>query len=181
VLPGALDLFGVLTCNRSYRHDPRARDFPADRPQPSERDAIKLPSTVGISNHRLVSFDEHGVCFRTKNGKQVTVAPAEFIRRFLLHVLPNGFVKIRHYGLLASGNVRTKLAEARRHLEVNDESAPASPPQPTWKDRLLALTGIDLVTCPHCGGQMVSHSLATRPSHTAPAGPSPSPTLMDTS
>jgi hypothetical protein len=136
---------------------------------------------VGISNHRLVSFDEHGVCFRTKNGKQVTVAPAEFIRRFLLHVLPNGFVKIRHYGLLASGNVRTKLAEARRHLEVNDESAPASPPQPTWKDRLLALTGIDLVTCPHCGGQMVSHSLATRPSHTAPAGPSPSPTLMDTS
>jgi len=44
---------------------------------------------VGISNYRLVSFDERGVCFRTKNGKQVTVAPAEFIHRFLLHVLPN--------------------------------------------------------------------------------------------
>jgi hypothetical protein len=42
------------------------------------------------------------------------VAPAEFIRRFLLHVLPNGFVKIRHYGLLASSNVHTKLAEAER-------------------------------------------------------------------
>jgi hypothetical protein len=136
---------------------------------------------VGISNHRFVSFDEHGVCFRTKNGKQVTVAPAEFIRRFLLHVLPNGFVKIRHYGLLASGNVRTKLAAARRHLEVNDKPAPASPPQSTWQDRLLALTGLDLVTCPHCGGQMVSHSLATRSSHTAPAVHSPSPTLMDTS
>jgi len=126
---------------------------------------------VGISNHRLVSLDEHGVCFRTKNGKQVTVAPAEFIRRFLLHVLPNGFVKIRHYGLLASGNVRTKLAAARRHLEVNDKSAPASPPQPTWKDRLLALTGIDLLTCPHCGGQMVSHTIDRHLSRAAPLSP----------
>jgi hypothetical protein len=117
---------------------------------------------VGISNHRLVSFDEHGVCFRTKNGKQVTIAPAEFIRRFLLHVLPNGFVKIRHHGLHASSNVRTKLAEARRHLEANNTSAQASSPQPEWKERFLALTGVDLETCPRCGGQMASHALDHR-------------------
>ncbi len=132
---------------------------------------------VGISNHRLVSFDEDGVCFRTKNGKQVSVAPAEFIRRFLLHVLPVGFVKIRHYGLHASSNVHTKLAEARRHLEANDKSAQASSPQQDWKERLLALTGVDLETCPRCGGQMISHALDHHPSDAA----SSSPTVLDSS
>lgn len=132
---------------------------------------------VGISNQRLVSFDEHSVCFRTKNGKQVTVAPSEFIHRFLLHVLPNGFVKIRHYGLHASSNVHTKLVEARHHLEVNDQPAAASPPQPTWKDRLLALTGLDLETCPRCGGQMISHALDNRLSGAVPL----SPTVLDSS
>jgi Putative transposase/Transposase zinc-binding domain len=132
---------------------------------------------VGISNQRLVSFDEHSVCFRTKNGRQVAVAPSEFIRRFLLHVLPNGFVKIRHYGLHASSNVHTKLVEARRHLEINDQSAAASPPQPTWKDRLLALTGLDLETCPRCGGQMISHPLDNWLSGAAPL----SPTVLDSS
>jgi hypothetical protein len=135
---------------------------------------------VGISNHRLVSFDERGVCFRTKNGKQVTVAPAEFIRRFLLHVLPNGFVKIRHYGLLASSNVHTKLAEARRRLEVNDKPVPASPPQQTWQEQHLALTGVDLTTCPRCAGQMSSHPV-DRPSRAASAASSSSPPLMDSS
>lgn len=133
---------------------------------------------VGISNHRLVSFDAHEVCFRTKDGKQVTVAAAEFIRRFLLHVLPDGFVKIRHYGLHASSNVRTKLAEAHRHLEADDRSAPAAPPQQTWKERLLALTGVDLATCPHCGGEMISHPLNDRQSHVTVT---PSPTFTDSS
>jgi hypothetical protein len=136
---------------------------------------------VGISNHRLVSFDEHGVCFRTKNGQQVTVAPVEFIRRFLLHVLPNGFVKIRHYGLLASSNVHTKLAEARSHLEINASSAQPSAPQQEWRDRFLALTGVDLETCPRCGGQMMSHPVGYWQSRGVSATPSSSPTLTDTS
>jgi hypothetical protein len=136
---------------------------------------------VGISNHRLISFDEHGVCFRTKNGKQVTVAPTEFIRRFLLHVLPNGFVKIRHYGLHASSNVLTKLAEARRHLEViNTPSAQPSAPQQEWRERFLALTGVDLEICPRCGGQMMSHPV-DRPSHSVSTAFASSPTLTDTS
>ena len=135
---------------------------------------------VGISNHRLVSFDERGVCFRTKNGKHVTVAPAEFIRRFLLHVLPNGFVKIRHYGLLASSNVHTKLAEARRCLEVNGTPAPASSPQQTWREKHLALTGVDLTTCPRCAGPMSSHPV-DRPSRAASPASSSSTPLMDTS
>jgi hypothetical protein len=136
---------------------------------------------VGISNHRLVSFDTRGVCFRTKNGKQVTVAPAEFIRRFLLHILPEGFVKVRHYGLLASSNVHTKLVEARRHLEVNDKPPHASPSQQTWQEQHLALTGVDLATCPRCSGPMVSHPLDYRSSHVAAAAPSSSPPLVDSS
>jgi Putative transposase len=68
---------------------------------------------VGMSNQRLVSFDDHDVCFRTKHGKTTTINAVEFIRRFLLHVLPAGFVKIRHYGLLAAANVNTKLETAR--------------------------------------------------------------------
>jgi len=136
---------------------------------------------VGISNHRLVSFDERGVCFRTKDRKHVTVSSEEFIRRFLLHVLPDGFVKIRHYGLLASGNVRTKLAEARRLLEAEEKSASAQPPEQTWKERLLALAGVDLTTCPRCGGEMISRPLDEDPFHVASATALLSPTFPDSS
>jgi hypothetical protein len=139
---------------------------------------------VGISNHRLVSFDERGVCFHTKDGKRVVVPPAEFIRRFLLHVLPNGFVKIRHFGLLASGNVRTKLVAARRLLTAEGKSTNPSPgPSPlqqTWQERLLALTGIDLATCPHCGGQLFSHDVNNRSSDLA-SNARQTPSLTDTS
>jgi hypothetical protein len=122
---------------------------------------------VGISNQRLLSFDERGVCFATKNGRTITLTAKEFIRRFLLHVLPPGFVKIRHYGLWAASNVPTRLATARRRLEG---SAPvASPPPPTpepiadeieWQVRLLRIAGIDVTRCPRCGvGRMAPQSL----------------------
>jgi len=133
---------------------------------------------VGLSNHRLVSLDENGVCFRTKDRRQTTVAPEEFIRRFLLHVLPDGFVKIRHYGLLASGNVRTKLVEARRYLEVSDKVEHHPRSEPSWKERFLALTGVDLTRCPRCGGEMLSHPLHD-PLHVAAL--SPVPMFADTS
>jgi hypothetical protein len=109
----------------------------------------------GMSNQRLVSFDGHDVCFRTKHGKTTTVDAVEFMRRFLLHVLPAGFVKIRHYGLLAAANVNTKLETARRCLStVDDTPAPATPEAPsTWRDLFLKLTGIDLLVCPACGGR----------------------------
>ena len=137
---------------------------------------------VGISNHRLISFDERGVSFRTKNGKQVTVSPDEFIRRFLLHVLPDGFVKIRHYGLLASSNLRTKLVAARRHLEaVGKTTNTIPPPQKTLRERLLALTGVDLEICPHCGGQMISYPLNEPLSEPGTAETARSPTFSDSS
>ena len=74
---------------------------------------------VAISNQRLITMDEHGVRFATKDGRSTTLAHQEFIRRFLLHVLPGGFVKIRHFGIMASGNVNSRLTAARRLLQPN--------------------------------------------------------------
>jgi hypothetical protein len=119
---------------------------------------------VGISNQRLISLDDQGVTLATKNGRTITLAPEEFIRRFLLHVLPPGFVKIRHYGLWASANVPTRLAAARFLLPAPSSPAPVEPESLTdeveWQVRLLRLTGIDVTRCPRCGeGRMIAHPL----------------------
>ena len=83
---------------------------------------------VAISNSRLLALDERGVTFRWKDyrvkaaakgktrHKAMTLAPEEFMRRFLLHVLPGGFHRIRHYGLLANGSRRHSLAVVRSLL-----------------------------------------------------------------
>ena len=125
---------------------------------------------VGLSNQRLISFDDSGVRFATKAGRAITLSPQEFIRRFLLHVLPSGFVKIRHYGLWASGNVATRLAIAKKLLP-----APPTAPIPTaalpplddaldWQRRLLQLVGVDVTRCPRCPqGRMIPHSLDRPP------------------
>jgi len=72
-------------------------------------------------------MDERGVRFLTKDGHSECLPPNEFIRRFLQHVLPSGFVKIRHYGLLPPANVNTKLPIALRLMSP----PPASPPVET--------------------------------------------------
>jgi len=114
---------------------------------------------VGISNHRLLAFDERGVTFRTRGDGHVTLAPDEFLRRLVLHVLPPGFVKIRHHGLFAASNVSTKLAAARRLLQRAPTATPEVPRPPRdFRDLLLALTGIDLRRCPRCRvGTMTRH------------------------
>lgn len=122
---------------------------------------------VGISNHRLLDVSAAGVRFKTRDGGILTLEPPEFIRRFLLHVLPKGFVKIRHYGLLASGNVHTKLAQSRALLgeQSTPQVTPAvqgveSPAQTDPRELVLALTGIDLFHCPRCKtGGMVRYLL----------------------
>jgi Putative transposase/Transposase zinc-binding domain len=120
---------------------------------------------VGISNQRLVFIDDRAVCFATKNGATCTLRPFDFIGRFLLHVLPTNFVKIRHFGLLAPTNVNTKLLTARRLLTQHQplvhtlDPADQPTPTPTWRDLLRQLTGIDLARCPACTGLLVSHPL----------------------
>jgi hypothetical protein len=114
---------------------------------------------VGLSNQRLICFDGRDVCFRTKHGKTTTVEAVEFVRRFLLHVLPIGFVKIRHYGLLAASNAATRLESARRLLAAPDATAQNAPTEPRaslgWRELMLELTGIDLMLCPACGTRSI--------------------------
>ena len=95
---------------------------------------------VGISNWRLVSMDERGICFRTRGAKTVIVSPEEFIQQYLLHVLPPRFVKIRHYGLMASGNATTRLEVARALHPRRSEDADARPRRHRAPARLARAT-----------------------------------------
>ncbi|MEP6870161.1 MAG: IS91 family transposase [Novosphingobium sp.] len=107
---------------------------------------------VAISNRQLIAFGGAGVTFRYKDYRRdgadrqqvITLASEEFIRRFLIHVLPRGFHRIRHYGLLSSSARRDSLALARRLLGV---TAPIAEPEP---DEMAD----DRPPCPCCGGHM---------------------------
>ncbi len=107
---------------------------------------------VAISNRRLLGFDETGVTFRYKDYRRpaaerqqvMTLATDEFVRRFLIHVLPRGFHRIRHYGLLASSTHKDTMALARKQLGVAvpvEEPEPDEPPD-------------HRPPCPCCGGPM---------------------------
>ncbi len=117
---------------------------------------------VAISNQRILDVTDDDVTFALKDYRnrakrtRMTLTGVEFLRRFLLHVLPKGFVRIRHYGLCASRNVRSKLAIARRLLRgPSTASATISPigEISPWWERFRQLTGIDVMACP-CGGRL---------------------------
>jgi hypothetical protein len=112
---------------------------------------------VAIANSRLVALAGGTVSFRWGDYrhhnklKLMRLTADEFIRRFLLHTLPDGFHRIRHYGFLANGHRASKLAQCRRLL-----AAPAPPPPPAtdYRERYRQLTGHSLDICPACGGRM---------------------------
>lgn len=118
---------------------------------------------VGLSNARIRALDHERVTFRTRGDATATLTHAEFLQRILLHVLPEGFTKIRHYGLFASGNVNTKLVLARQRLAeagvpspIPDTRAPRD-----FRELLLALTGVNITRCPRCRvGVLVRQPLA---------------------
>jgi len=114
---------------------------------------------VAISNRRLIAVDETGVTFKYKDYriegpqryKTMTLATGEFIRRFLIHVLPKGFHRIRHYGLFANGNRAEHIARARELLAM---PAPQNQPETTARlepDQPCVLA----CPCPCCGGRMI--------------------------
>lgn len=82
--------------------------------------------------------------------KIMTLDVFEFIRRFLLHILPDGFVKIRYFGFLVNRTRKEKLELCRRLLEVIKDD----PVRETWQEHLLRLTGMDVMVCPVCQGRM---------------------------
>jgi hypothetical protein len=106
---------------------------------------------IAISNSRLISVTDDAVTFHTKGGNRASLHPVEFLRRFLQHVLPEGFHKIRHFGLYAGATVAS-LRTARSLLVPATSGAAESAPIPTWRERLRALTGHDVDRCRVCGG-----------------------------
>jgi len=125
---------------------------------------------VAISNSRLIAADESGVTFKVKDYRiegpgryrTMTLATAEFIRRFLIHVLPRGFHRIRHYGLLASAAKAEMVAKVRELLCV-----PATEPD---ADEDVATEHVQ--QCPCCGGRMhiiETFQPGTHPTHSASA------------
>ena len=125
---------------------------------------------VAISNSRLISMDERGVTFRwkdyrAKNGakgetrhKTMTLDADEFMRRFMLHVLPGGFHRIRHYGLLANGSRKAKLARSRELLGAAPVAANIQAPNPGTEHADIEREGgpsKPSFICRHCGGAMI--------------------------
>ena len=115
---------------------------------------------VAISNSRLIAADAISVTFRYKDYriegpgryKTMTLKPGEFIRRFLIHVLPNGFHRIRHYGLLATGTKTETIARAR---ELIAAAKPAQTAQKQQTPDSIAPTDSPTQPCPCCGGRMM--------------------------
>ena len=126
---------------------------------------------VAISNHRLVGFSEGRVCFRWRDYqhanriKTMSLPVEEFIRRFLLHVLPAGFVRIRYFGLLANRCRGEKLARTR---ELLHQPPPPQPVRESAGELMLRLTGRDIERCPHCTRGKLSVVAALLPRTRAP-------------
>jgi Putative transposase/Transposase zinc-binding domain len=134
---------------------------PFGGPQEVLRYLAHYTHRVAISNRRLIAFDDNGVTFKWKDYrlegparyKVMTLATDEFIRRFLMHVLPAGFHRIRYYGLLASGQRAENIARARKLLTppmipidaINAISASEQTAEPQTERR----------PCPCCGGPMI--------------------------
>jgi len=114
---------------------------------------------IAISNRRLLSADDNGVTFKYKDyriegpgrDKTMTLATDEFIRRFLIHVLPKGFHRIRHYGWLANGNRAANIAHARELLAVPKPQSKAADAGNTDASDAQTLAH----PCPCCGGRMI--------------------------
>ena len=114
---------------------------------------------IAISNSRIVKITDKGITFKVKDYKTeknelLTLHPVEFIRRFLMHVLPKGFTKIRHYGILSNRTKKIKLAICRNILkgiypksELDGLSTP---------EIILKLFNVDILSCKECGSKKIS-------------------------
>ncbi len=111
---------------------------------------------IAISNHRIVDVSDNNVSFTYRDRrdddkiKVESVSGEKFLRRFLLHTLPSGFVRIRHYGLLANRGKTDSLSQCRAALSVEAPVAIPEAATTTPAERLLKLTGIDVLACPCC-------------------------------
>jgi hypothetical protein len=194
---GRLQFFGDLarladkTAFKAYLKPLREIDWVvyAKEPFAGPRQVLRYLSRythrIAISNRRLVSANENGVSFKYKDYriegparyKTMTLATDEFIRRFLIHVLPKGFHRIRHYGLLASSNRAKNIAHARELLAVpHPVKQPETPKAAIDQPRVLPRP------CPCCGGRMIvieTFARGCEPKHRP--SPPPAAIRIDTS
>ena len=165
---GRLELHASLTCYRDAAafkrlvHQARRTEWvvyakpPFDGPERVLKYLARYTHRIAISNHRLLHVDDD-VSFRYKDyrggrSRSLTLPLAEFTRRFLLHVLPKGFVRIRHYGFLANG-CRARLLSSCRHALGQPEQAPVPSESAAHEDHdpLFDLLPLALRLCPKCG------------------------------
>jgi hypothetical protein len=125
---------------------------------------------IAISNNRLLSIDDHKVRFRWRDYRNrnrlgtMTLTAQEFIRRFLLHVLPDGFQRIRYYGFLCNRYREQKLAHCRELLGMAMQSPSRCEPPDDCRDHYEAVVGISLTQCPVCHhGHMVLLEVLPKP------------------
>lgn len=123
---------------------------------------------VAIHDARLVDIDDQSVRFKVRDRHQpnsprrriLKLAGEDFLQRFLLHVLPNGFQRLRHYGITASRSKHQHLAQCRAQLQVAE---PEPRPVETLEAFWLRVAGIDIHVCPDCGGPIVRMPLLPLP------------------
>src|SRR5882757_8441831 len=155
------------------RTSPVARVVYAKRPFAGPAQVLdyvgRYTHRVAISNNRMLSMDNGKVGFRWKDyrddnrQKIMTLDANEFIRRFLIHVLPDGFHRIRYFGFLGNCHRARKLERCRELLRMASPN-PAVDPPAGYQDRYQALTGQSLRECPHCRtGIMVVIGCVARP------------------
>jgi len=141
---------------------------PIKEPQHVLEYLARYTHRVAISNARLTALEDGNVSFRYKDRKNnilktATISAVKFIRRFLLHTLPSGFVRIRHYGFLANRNRTANLNFIQRLLKVPSHVLKKTP---SLQKMMAKLTGIDITRCPSClKGAM--HLVAQIPRHRA--------------
>ena len=116
---------------------------------------------VAISNNRIVALENGYVVFKWRDysdnniEKYMTISADEFIRRFLMHILPSKFVKIRHYGILSNRNRITKLNKCKMILKVSKSKEDREMLKLSTAELILKLTGKDICVCPICNGKMI--------------------------
>jgi hypothetical protein len=130
---------------------------PQYRPERAVKYLAAYTRGVAISDRRILSLQHGKVTFRTRDNKTLTLGWETFMGRFLLHVLPSGFKKVRHYGLYSNSSRKKREAARRAILKAEPQLAQENPDPmaavldaKTWEDEITILTGKDPRICPKC-------------------------------
>jgi len=168
VFPGKIETLKEKTAFEKLCSTLYAKEWVVDsRPSFRTSDGVidylgRYTHRVAITNDRIVKMEGDQVIFKYRDRrdndkiKLMSLDAFEFIRRFLFHVLPDGYMKIRHYGILSNRNRNDKLLLCKQILGVDVKENECGAERESWEDLLFRITGIDPSVCPRCGkGRMI--------------------------